>query len=139
VPGTSDGSVAWGDYDNDGRLDFLLTTLGGSQLWRNTESGFTNVTASVAPGLPPLTDSAVAWGDYDNDGRLDQSTKNPVEAEPATAIKQSGNPAAAQVEEHQHDESADAADDTPAPFDFNDFSVAGTIPALVGRGASQIR
>src|SRR6185369_16463983 len=42
IPGLSAvyiGSVAWGDYDNDGRLDFLLTGYGGSpyvsQLWRN--------------------------------------------------------------------------------------------------------
>ena len=25
LPGVYDSSVAWGDYDNDGRLDFLLT------------------------------------------------------------------------------------------------------------------
>jgi hypothetical protein len=80
VPGLSgvySGSVAWGDYDNDGRLDFLLTGLAGvgagstSQLWRNTGSGFTHVTASVVPGLPRLYSSSVEWGDYDNDGRLD--------------------------------------------------------------------
>jgi hypothetical protein len=66
--------VAWGDYDNDGRLDFLLTGTTNddasgaiSQLWRNTGSGFVN----VHPGLPGVYDSAVAWGDYDNDGRLD--------------------------------------------------------------------
>ena len=78
VPGATGGGVAWGDYDNDGRLDFLLTgrnaptVFGGvSQLWRNTGNGFTNVTASAVPGLLPLEDSSVAWGDYDNDGRLD--------------------------------------------------------------------
>jgi len=32
---------------------------------------FSNVTASVAPGLPGVFQSSVAWGDYDNDGRLD--------------------------------------------------------------------
>jgi hypothetical protein len=61
IPGlpfvSSGGSAAWGDYDNDGRLDFVLSgcCLGigvGSQLWRNTGSGFSNVTDSVAPGLP---------------------------------------------------------------------------------------
>ena len=79
VPGATRGCVAWGDYDNDGRLDFLITgrnaptvEYGGvSQLWHNTGNGFTNVTSSAAPGLPPLEDSAMAWGDYDNDGRLD--------------------------------------------------------------------
>jgi len=72
LPGVFLGSVAWGDYDNDGRLDILLTgrTSGGgeiSQVWRNTGSGFTNINA----GLPGVAGSSVAWGDYDNDGRLD--------------------------------------------------------------------
>ena len=68
-------SVAWGDYNNDGRLDFLLTghcyPSGGtgsvSQLWQNTGTGFTNVTDSV--GLPQF--GLAAWVDFDNDGRLD--------------------------------------------------------------------
>ncbi len=73
-------SVVWGDYDNDGRLDFLLTGSPGwtlidwvrlSQIWRNTGTGFTNVTAAVAPGLPAVMSASMAWADYDNDGRLD--------------------------------------------------------------------
>jgi hypothetical protein len=78
LPGVQYGSVAWGDFDNDGRPDFLLTgTTNGnltgaiSQVWRNTGSGFSNVTAIVAPGLPGVALGSVAWGDFDNDGRLD--------------------------------------------------------------------
>ena len=75
LPGFGLGSMVWGDYDNDGRLDFLITGWDGnggiSQLWRNTGSGFTNITASIAIGLPGVNYSSVAWGDYDNDGRLD--------------------------------------------------------------------
>src|SRR6185369_7154317 len=69
----SPASVAWGDYDNDGRLDILVsgdagTFTGGwlTEVWRNTGSGFVNINA----GLPAVGGSAV-WGDYDNDGRLD--------------------------------------------------------------------
>jgi hypothetical protein len=77
LPTLFGGSVAWGDYDNDGRLDFLLSGTDGPTsrptllLWRNTGNGFSNVTASVAPGLPGILDGSVAWGDFDNDGRLD--------------------------------------------------------------------
>jgi hypothetical protein len=75
LPAVYGSSVAWADFDQDGRLDFLITGLSGtgsvSQLWRNTGSGFTDVTSTVAPGLPRVSGSSVAWGDYDNDGRLD--------------------------------------------------------------------
>ncbi len=74
LPGLSDGAMAWGDYDNDGRLDLLLagstlTFLRNpiTQIWRNTGSGFTNINA----GLPGVMLGSVAWGDLDNDGRID--------------------------------------------------------------------
>ena len=40
LPQVGSGSVAWGDYDNDGRTDLLF----GGAIWRNTANGFTNVT-----------------------------------------------------------------------------------------------
>ena len=71
LPGIEFGSLAWGDYDNDGRLDLALSGYTFSnpltQIWRNTGDGFTNINA----GLPGLGEGSVAWGDYDNDGRLD--------------------------------------------------------------------
>jgi len=76
LPGVGMSSVAWGDYDNDGDLDILLTGLSGawpsrapvSHVYRNNgDSTFTDITA----GLPGVFQSSVAWGDYDNDGDLD--------------------------------------------------------------------
>src|SRR5208282_5702508 len=77
LTGVEYSSVAWGDYDNDGHLGFLLTGYNGSsalsQLWRNNGDGtFSNVTATAFPGgLTQVEQGSVAWGDYDNDGQLD--------------------------------------------------------------------
>lgn len=78
LPGISSSAGARGDFDNDGRLDLLLTGFAGvngnnfpiylSQVWRNLGDGtFTNLQA----GLPGVNTGAVALGDYDNDGNLD--------------------------------------------------------------------
>src|ERR1043166_10034555 len=72
APGVDTGWAAWGDYDNDGRLDFALLGYDSlnplTEIWRNTGSGFTQTTV---PGLPGAYDGVLVWGDYDNDGRLD--------------------------------------------------------------------
>jgi predicted nucleotidyltransferase len=78
LKGVSNGSVAWGDYDNDGDLDILLTgsyyipatyeTIYNSKIYKNTGTGFTE---AYAGSLTGVNNSSVAWGDYDNDGDLD--------------------------------------------------------------------
>jgi hypothetical protein len=72
---TYNGSVAWGDYDNDGDLDILITgwsCAGGlsnnSLVYRNDGNG---AFVDVEAGLTAVNRSSGAWGDYDNDGNLD--------------------------------------------------------------------
>jgi len=71
LPGLNDGSVAWGDYDNDGDLDIALTGLISSgqiaSIYRNDSGVFTDIEA----GLPGVEYGSSDWGDYDNDGDLD--------------------------------------------------------------------
>jgi len=72
LTGVNIGSVAWGDYDNDGDLDILLTGYTGSgditKVYRNDGDGaFTDINAN----LTSVESSSAAWGDYDNDGDLD--------------------------------------------------------------------
>ena len=69
--GVSDGSVVWGDYDDDGDLDILLTGSTGSvrvtEIWENDGGIFT----LAIDQLTGVSNSDVAWGDYDDDGDLD--------------------------------------------------------------------
>ena len=75
LTGVNLGDAAWGDYDNDGDLDILLTgsDSGGAPralLYENQAGLFITDTAASA-NLTGVSESSAAWGDYDNDGDLD--------------------------------------------------------------------
>ncbi|MCP4545218.1 MAG: hypothetical protein GY835_01980 [bacterium] len=71
--GVKQCSAAWGDYDNDGDLDVLLTGFAVppifrvTRIYRNDDGTFVDIEAD----LIGVNNSSVAWGDYDNDGDLD--------------------------------------------------------------------
>jgi hypothetical protein len=73
LPQVYNSSVAWGDYDNDGDLDILLTgntdTSRVSKIYRN--DGGDTFTWQTGISLTGVDCGSVAWGDYDNDGDLD--------------------------------------------------------------------
>ena len=87
----SHASPATADFDNDGDLDFFISTVAGDYagqkctMMRN-DGNWTFTDISVATGLDITTTEEnfqAAWADYDNDGDLDLFTarklfKNPL-------------------------------------------------------------
>ena len=64
--------AAWGDYDNDGRLDLAITSSERIYLFHNNGDGtFTDVTRKAGLDRYRGFWAGVSWGDYNRDGYLD--------------------------------------------------------------------
>ena len=67
------GGICTGDFDNDGRTDFYVTTpRGGNRLYRNSGNfRFEDVTAASGVDAPSFWGTGATFVDIDNDGDLD--------------------------------------------------------------------
>ncbi|MDI6738259.1 MAG: VCBS repeat-containing protein [Nanoarchaeota archaeon] len=73
-----DVSVASADLDNDGDLDLILASPPGVQLYKGTNSGYSNQGFIFSTsGENPDARVAVALADMDNDGREDVVLASP--------------------------------------------------------------
>jgi len=66
-------SAAWGDFDNDGQPDVLITCLRGpNKYFKNLGNGaFADKSNDVGTSQKVFNTQAAAWSDLNNDGRLD--------------------------------------------------------------------
>ena len=78
LTGVSLSATTWGDYDNDGDLDVVITgtTNGGNtgaiaELYDNDGNGSFTKNTTISNSLIGAYRSGAAFGDYDNDGFLD--------------------------------------------------------------------
>lgn len=71
--------VATGDFDNDGKTDVFITTVGGGRLFHNDGGKFSDVTANAGvAGDSKDWSTAATFFDLDNDGDLDLFVANYV-------------------------------------------------------------
>ena len=86
----SSGSVAWGDYNSDGKPDILLTganSLGPvTKIYKNNGNGSFSEDSTVDAGLAGVSMSSVAWGDYNSDGKPDILLTGYTGSSPVTKI-----------------------------------------------------
>ncbi|MBT8256925.1 MAG: VCBS repeat-containing protein [Bacteroidia bacterium] len=113
----------WGDYNNDGFPDLLLTNSYSIQLFRNLGNGtfldFTETTGIT--GDNTCRNTGAAWFDYDKDGYLDIYISDWDECGGNTLYRNNGNGTFSDLTS----ETSAGGDDglasyTPFPFDFNE-------------------
>jgi hypothetical protein len=71
-------SAAWGDFNNDGKLDLIVGCLRGPNRYfeQNTDGTFTEKTDDLGLGQKLFNSQAIAMADLNGDGKLDLIMNN---------------------------------------------------------------
>lgn len=95
-------TAAWGDYNNDGRLDLYVSNSAGLNddkrnffYQNNGGENFTRITTG-SPATDNLATRSVNWTDYNNDGHLDLFVTN-EEGQPENLYRNKGDGSFAKV------------------------------------------
>ncbi len=88
IHGVLSGSVAWGDYNNDGLTDFIFT--GGTNYFWITKiyknNGDNTFTPQDEIDIIDISAGSTDWGDYNNDGFIDLAITGQHKTEKKTIL-----------------------------------------------------
>jgi len=87
-----DGSVQWGDYDNDEDLDILATgSLFNNELLTTIYRNDNGIFTQTFPEIPGIFNGNATWGDYDKDNDLDILITGNTGNKPITTVYNNNN------------------------------------------------
>jgi hypothetical protein len=87
ITGLSDGSFAWGDFNNDGFLDLAIAGNDGTEpITKIYENNNGETFTTIYINLIGVQDCSLAWGDYNNDDYLDLAIAGNDGTQPITKI-----------------------------------------------------